>query len=286
MLDNPVLTKLPLGEGDTPPGALGHHLALRYFFMDGTMGTWIRLEVKAAYWGWTADLTPGEFAAWVKLLLTIKAFGNRGGTIKRVYFTKERLRTMRISTRDFTSMLGKAAADGATAPNMNGQVEIANWARFQQDPTGAERVARWREKQAPPDDVTDVTLRNGCNDDGTLRDVTGQDVTIPKKRSSKRVDYSADFETFWEAYPRKEAKGAAFKAWKALPDLPPLNELLKGLEASAKVRDFAHRETKHIPCAGPWLNGRGWEDEPAEPRKDSFTLLTPEQAKAATKGMR
>lgn len=67
------------------------------------------------------------------------------------------------------------------------------------------------------------------------------------------------FLRFWEAYPNKKDKPAAWKAWtKLAPDDALAAQILAGLERyKAQKEDW--RNWKH---PGPWLNARGWEDYP------------------------
>lgn len=86
----------------------------------------------------------------------------------------------------------------------------------------------------------------------------------PKGGSSPILAFpkSNGFARFWEAYPRKQAKGAAERAYaKAVrqihgPDPPGL--LLAALE---RVKP-TWSEPQFIPHAATWLNDRRWEDEP------------------------
>jgi hypothetical protein len=69
------------------------------------------------------------------------------------------------------------------------------------------------------------------------------------------------FGRFWTAYPRREGKAAARKAFaKAWRKLPPFDEeqiLIGGLER-AKA---GWGDAQFIPHAATWLNGERWNDE-------------------------
>lgn len=74
-----------------------------------------------------------------------------------------------------------------------------------------------------------------------------------------RVDYSPEFETFWAAYPRKEAKRQAWKAWgKAIERATP-ERITAGASRYANDPNREEQFTKH---GSTWLNADGWEDEP------------------------
>lgn len=66
------------------------------------------------------------------------------------------------------------------------------------------------------------------------------------------------FSAFWSAYPRREAKKEAEKAWKKLTDSDRKQALEK---LPAHVRYWADREKRYMPLPATWLNGARWEDE-------------------------
>jgi hypothetical protein len=67
------------------------------------------------------------------------------------------------------------------------------------------------------------------------------------------------FDRFWAAYPRKQAKQAARRAWEKLR---PAEDLLQAmLAAVARQRDSPQWRDGVIPHPATWLNGRRWEDE-------------------------
>lgn len=81
----------------------------------------------------------------------------------------------------------------------------------------------------------------------------------PKRRNAS--EYSPEFESFWTAYPRKEAKGSAFKAWQK--QKPPLSVCLSALAWQKKSDQWTKDAGSFIPHPASWINARRWEDEPA-----------------------
>lgn len=74
----------------------------------------------------------------------------------------------------------------------------------------------------------------------------------------------AEFEKFWAAYPRHEAKGAARKAWdKAIKRATP-EEITAG---AVRYRDQPGRDPQYTAHAATWLNADRWTDEPAPARR-------------------
>jgi hypothetical protein len=70
------------------------------------------------------------------------------------------------------------------------------------------------------------------------------------------------FAAFWAAYPRKEKKQAALKAWRKLnPDAALVQTLLRALERHKQTDDWQKDGGRFIPQPPAWLNGKRWEDE-------------------------
>lgn len=71
----------------------------------------------------------------------------------------------------------------------------------------------------------------------------------------------ADFERFWQAYPRsrRQAKKAALKAWNR--EKPDINAVLEALSWQTKSPDWIKDGGQYVPMASTYVNGRRWEDE-------------------------
>lgn len=72
-----------------------------------------------------------------------------------------------------------------------------------------------------------------------------------------------DFETAWESYPRKEAKGFARMAWFKLlrsGQLPSLQELLSAIARSSASESWQKEQGRFIPQMANWLRGQRWLD--------------------------
>jgi hypothetical protein len=72
------------------------------------------------------------------------------------------------------------------------------------------------------------------------------------------------FNLFWAAYPRKVAKGDAWKSWLKVKTRPPLQALLDAI--AVQKPGLAKDGFKYAPYPATWLNDRRWEDcpEPCE----------------------
>jgi hypothetical protein len=88
-------------------------------------------------------------------------------------------------------------------------------------------------------------------------------VPLTSPAGPARIAYSATFEDFWRAYPRKVGKRAAATAYK---------EALSSVDAEtllAAAKRFAadpNREDQFTPHPTTWLRQGRWEDEPLPSR--------------------
>lgn len=77
------------------------------------------------------------------------------------------------------------------------------------------------------------------------------------------------FNVFWPIYPRKVAKPAALKAWKAqkIHTQDELDRVVAGLKKHIEVV-WPGKEKDFIPHPATWINQRRWEDDltPAAPQ--------------------
>ena len=87
-----------------------------------------------------------------------------------------------------------------------------------------------------------------------------------KKEVKKKRNKEIYFDSFWELYPLKKAKGAAEKAWEKIPeDLKPeiLKKLQEQIQAGMLKRDTF---TKH---PSTWINQECWSDEIFQPESNN-----------------
>ena len=74
-------------------------------------------------------------------------------------------------------------------------------------------------------------------------------------------DYTPDFELFWKAYPRKVGKLGAFRAFQRIKSKPPVEELVRAIEAHARSEAWTRDGGQFIPHPQTWLNQGRWDDE-------------------------
>jgi hypothetical protein len=93
--------------------------------------------------------------------------------------------------------------------------------------------------------------------------------TIVRKPVSMSKDSA--FQQFWSAYPRKEGKGHAKRAWlKASRDTDP-QQIVQGAE---RYRDDPNRDKQYTRLPATWLNGECWDDDPL-PKRDKPVMMGP-----------
>lgn len=103
---------------------------------------------------------------------------------------------------------------------------------------------------------------------GANLDVHAQVGREGKGREGNDEDASA-FEEFWKTYPKKSAKPAALRAFKAAKAKTELTALLAHVMAMRDSDDWVKEGGKYIPHPATYLNQRRWEDEApgAEPER-------------------
>jgi hypothetical protein len=75
-----------------------------------------------------------------------------------------------------------------------------------------------------------------------------------------KLDHASDFATFWAAYPRKQAKKAAEKAYVKARRAATADEIIGAL-GPLKQQHSDPRTRQYVPHAASWLNGERWKDE-------------------------
>lgn len=90
-----------------------------------------------------------------------------------------------------------------------------------------------------------------------------------------------DFDAFWSAYPRRQAKADARKAWmQTAPIRPAIDVIIASIAAQMEL--WRESEPKYIPLPATWLRGERWDDVtvidlPAPARKpDRYDLANQE----------
>jgi hypothetical protein len=124
---------------------------------------------------------------------------------------------------------------------LNGK-RVSNWDEYQFDETSTPRVKRFRNGRKRRE-----TKRNG-------EASVSESESGSSSESGKEV---SPFDQFWQAYPRRQGKGQAVRAFKAALGKTDLQTILAGIERYKKHKpDYADWA---MPAT--WLNGERWLDE-------------------------
>lgn len=82
------------------------------------------------------------------------------------------------------------------------------------------------------------------------------------------------FDDFWAAYPRKDGKLAARKAWPKAAKKLDQGRLVKAAAYWTTLWQGAGTSREHIPHASTWLNGERWNDEPPTPARGHLRAVS------------
>lgn len=84
------------------------------------------------------------------------------------------------------------------------------------------------------------------------------------------------FDVFWKAYPRKQGKGAAEKAFAKAKLNGHFDSMLTALELQKQSEQWRRDAGQFVPNPATWLNQRRWEDEiPGGSHPDGTSLTNP-----------
>lgn len=109
-------------------------------------------------------------------------------------------------------------------------------------------------------------------DDSGLKGKEGKGKEVPMSTDgghdddAPRTPYSPQFLDWWQAYPRKESKGDAWKAWEQLRKSKQLPDIDQLKDAALSYARRGH-EPQYLKLPGGWLRDRKWEDEVLQQKK-------------------
>lgn len=105
------------------------------------------------------------------------------------------------------------------------------------------------------DSVSDADLKRNADQIATKNQE-------PKTRTPQPPKGDFGFEEFWRAYPRKDAKAVALKAWvKLAPNDELRAQVIAHVASRAQTKDWTKDDGKFVPHAATFINQRRWEDE-------------------------
>lgn len=89
---------------------------------------------------------------------------------------------------------------------------------------------------------------------------------VPPAAGRVSIFYS-DFESIWELYPKKRAKGDAFAQWQAMQSanaLPEVKVILDAIKRLKQSNAWQMEDGRFVPQLAKWLYGMGWLDQLTE----------------------
>lgn len=97
------------------------------------------------------------------------------------------------------------------------------------------------------------------------RGCKGKDTATTEERAQ------ALFEQFWKAYPRKDSKKAALKAFTRIPNLDEeFPRIMEAVDNAKKSNQWNEDHGKFIPYPATYLNGEKWKDEGTQTQEDKM----------------
>lgn len=117
------------------------------------------------------------------------------------------------------------------------------------------------ESENTPDGIQPAVNQNTKPKHNNQNDSSSDESNTPQTPHRDPDAYTPEFEAFWTAYPRRKAKRAAWKAWKAAVKRADPEAII----AAAKAEARRPCETKFRQYPATWLNADAWDDEPDQP---------------------
>lgn len=132
-------------------------------------------------------------------------------------------------------------------------------------------------------------IHDYLNTNRSREEITGTTSRNTERKRRSRMnakvvngEYTAEFEAFWKAYPRKVDKRAAFKAWATAIRETDADTLIQAAAAYSRQCATAVTGARYIKHAATWLHGGCWEN-PDEPTSTAITGYgNPRQSKSQT----
>jgi len=149
------------------------------------------------------------------------------------------------------------------------------WEHAEQDGDAGYQFHQWEEHQPTRAQLEEKReqarerMRRARSQGGTVRantESTSPAVTATRPDPTRPITTSpaadaAEFESWWEGYPKKVGKAAAAKAYAKARKSADADALMAGLVNATAVWQASRTEPQFIPHPATWLNQGRWEDE-------------------------
>lgn len=188
--------------------------------------------------------------------------------------------SMGCSVSSVKTYLGQLVRHGLIAGGDVGETRVRSCMYFLRRPSSSSASSQ-NLPTPQPESGYDLNLNESKKENTPLPPKAGGSATtVPAPSASGRACarggafslLNKEFEKFWAAYPRKEAKEQARAAWHRLRRsgaLPPLDAMLSSLARAVLSETWRKESGRYIPMAGNYLRGRRWTDMAAPAPEDS-----------------
>ena len=217
----------------------------------------------------------GIIVMWFKLLCLAGKQNNNGVFMfnDKIPYTDEMLSTIFRRPLNTVRLALTTFEQYGMIEIVNNTITIPKWEKHQKVESldmyrenGRKRVAKFRQKQKEIIcNVTGNVTHSECNVTVTGIDKDKEiDIEEDKEKDNIYADFENEFETLWKAYPRKEGKTNARKAYiKARTDKEPVSfeQVQQGVERYVKYIKANNTEQKYIKHGSTWFNQHCWDDD-------------------------
>lgn len=136
--------------------------------------------------------------------------------------------------------------------------------------SGAKSAAERKREQRERERLAQIELeKQQCHEASrnvTTDTDTDTDTENIKTLLSESDDSNDDFEQFWTAYPKKQAKQDAAKAFRSAKLKPKqLQTVLQDITSRKSSAEWLKEGGKYIPLPATYIRGQRWLDEPVAP---------------------
>lgn len=112
----------------------------------------------------------------------------------------------------------------------------------------------------------DIVRNLSALDTDTEADIDKNKNKKPPNPLKKGERYTPDFLRFWEQYPKKTGKDAAWKSWqKRNGDRPKIEAILEAIKNQRIGDQWTRDGGQYIPNPATWINQGRWADEEIAP---------------------
>jgi len=144
-------------------------------------------------------------------------------------------------------------------------ISIVNWHIYQHDEEKNNQQNNQQTANKPPTNRQQTaTNKNIKNINNTPLPPTGGDDPPKNISEINPQKYSAEFETWYELYPKKRAKDAAYRSWKKISKSKTVtsDQLCSAIKRQVESNHFRGRNGEQFyPNPSTWLNQGRWQDE-------------------------